>query len=305
MQFCGPFFTDAQSGAGAGASVAPNIMLRLGGRSAPVSPFSLHGPIDVVQPAPCFGTNSFSSADSPLSRWFSDQLAEVAASTRLDQHAPPPPPQQQQPLQPLPRSLSSKAFSARYGRWADGVIEDMMTTPGSLADRSDSSSLRCAAFLELHGCPVPRLLRERCAIRKWYRPLCNLTASAMKWFLITQVGVWRRGRLACAFARRQLHAACAHHQPCRAGNRQQCIHRSRRTGSLCASAAAEPAAHAAQARSADAWQPVERIQRLRDVLRSVGNHRQEAESAARLLRRGIARAAERLQTDGPDVTEAQ
>ena len=120
-------------------------MLRVGGRSsAPVSPFSLHAPADVCQPAPV-GSSSLSSADTPLSRWFSDQLAEVAASAHLDQQASQSPPRSchQQYLQQLPRSLSSKQFSARYGRWADTVIEDMME--GSVTARSCSCSMRCAA----------------------------------------------------------------------------------------------------------------------------------------------------------------
>ncbi len=147
--FTDQFFDESTASAGVACPSQSKAMLRLGGRHAPVSPFSLHGATDVVQPAPSFATNSFSSDDSPLSRWFSDQLAEVAASAHLDQHGPPPHQQQQQQqqhLQHLPRSLSSKQFSARYGRWADGVIEDMMTSPRSLADRSNSSSLRCASL---------------------------------------------------------------------------------------------------------------------------------------------------------------
>ncbi len=125
-------------------------MLRIGGRqSAPVSPFSLQGPTDVCQPSPSIGSNSLGSADTPLSRWFSDQLAEVAASAHLDQQASHSPAQSchQQYLQQLPRSLSSRQFSARYGCWADTVIEDMME--GSVAARSCSCSLRCAPGLAL------------------------------------------------------------------------------------------------------------------------------------------------------------
>ena len=162
VQFYGSIFNEATANTGVACPSHSRAMLRLGGRHAPVSPFSLHGPADVVQPAPSFATNSFSSADSPLSRWFSDQLAEVAASAHLDQHAQPSHQQQQQPLQHLPRSLSSKQFSARYGRWADGVIEDMMTSPGSLADRSNSSSLRCASRY-LYDARKP----GACAPRAW------------------------------------------------------------------------------------------------------------------------------------------
>ncbi len=121
-------------------------MLRVGGRhSAPVSPFSLQAPTDVCQPAPSVGSTSLSSADTSLSRWFSDQLAEVGASAHLDQQASQSPARSchQQYLQQLPRSLSSRQFSARYGCWADTVIEDMME--GSVAARSCSCSMRCAS----------------------------------------------------------------------------------------------------------------------------------------------------------------
>ena len=131
-------------------------MLRVEGRSsAPVSPFSLQAPADVCQPAPSVGSNSLSSADTPLSRWFSDQLAEVAASAHLDEQASQSPPRSchQQYLRQLPRSLSSKQFSVRYKHWADKVIEDMME--GSAVARSCSCSMRCAARRTCASC-VPR-----------------------------------------------------------------------------------------------------------------------------------------------------
>lgn len=146
VKFAGHFSIDVICAGEAPATDRCGAVVRMGSRLAPVSPFSLHSPAEVVQPAPSVNANSLNSADTPLSRWFSEQLAEVAASARLDQQGAQAVPQSchQQYLQQLPRSLSSKQFSAHYGRWADTVIEDMMAAPSSMPDRSYSSSIKCA-----------------------------------------------------------------------------------------------------------------------------------------------------------------